>query len=106
MIYYKGVYNHVYAYEDGTEAKWINSGLTPIAEADADALRVPTAAQLATQRKAEIISRLAEIDAASVWPLRAIAQGEDVQADHDRLAALDAEAAGLREELAELPQSE
>jgi hypothetical protein len=44
---------------------------------------------------------LAEI-AASVRPLRAIAQGDAVQADHDKPAALDSEAAELREELAGL----
>jgi hypothetical protein len=59
---------------------------------------LPTAAM----RRAEILARLAEIDAASVRPLRAIAQGDTVQADHDRLAALDAEAASLRTELAGL----
>jgi hypothetical protein len=62
----------------------------------------PTPEQLAAQRKAEILARLAEIDAASIRPLRAIAQGEAVQADHDKLAALDAEAAELRVELAGL----
>ena len=54
------------------------------------------------ERRAAILARLAEIDAASIRPLRAIAQGEDGQADHDKLAALDAEAAALREELAGL----
>jgi hypothetical protein len=49
------------------------------------------------------LARLAEIDAASIRPLRAIAQGEAVQADHDKLTALDAEAAELRAELAGLP---
>jgi hypothetical protein len=64
----------------------------------------PTPAELAKQRRAEILARLAEIDAASIRPLRAIAQGEAVQADTDKLAALDAEAAGLRTELAGLPK--
>jgi hypothetical protein len=61
-----------------------------------------SSAELAEKRRAEILARLAEIDAASVRPLRAIAQGEAVQADHDKLAALDAEAAALRAELAAL----
>jgi hypothetical protein len=56
----------------------------------------------AAARRAEILARLAEIDAASVRPMRAIADGTAVQADHDKLAALDSEAAGLREELAGL----
>jgi hypothetical protein len=50
----------------------------------------------------EILTRLTEIDAASVRPLRAIAQGDAVQADRDRLAELDAEAADLRTELSVL----
>jgi hypothetical protein len=65
----------------------------------------PTLEELAAQRRAEILSRLTEIDAASVRSLRAIAQGVAVQADHDKLAALDAEAAGLRTELATLGQT-
>jgi hypothetical protein len=64
----------------------------------------PTTAELAAQRKMEILSRLAATDAASIRPLRAIAQGEAVQADHDKLAALDAEAADLRAELAGLQE--
>ncbi|MDR2800412.1 MAG: hypothetical protein LBB52_03990 [Desulfovibrio sp.] len=62
-----------------------------------------TPAELAKQRRTEILARLAEIDAASIRPLRASAQDEAVQADHDKLAALDAEAATLRTELAGLP---
>jgi hypothetical protein len=57
------------------------------------------------ERRAAILARLTEIDTASVRPLRAIAQGDAVQADHDRLAALDAEASGLREELTALQGS-
>ena len=56
----------------------------------------------AAARRAQVLARLAEIDAASIRPLRAIAQSEAVQGDHDRLAALDAEAAELRAELAGL----
>ena len=51
------------------------------------------------ERRAEILARLAEIDAASIRPLRAIADSTAVQADHDKLAALDSEAAELRTEL-------
>jgi hypothetical protein len=54
------------------------------------------------ERRSEILSRLDAIDAASIRPLRAISQDEAVQADHDKLAALDAEAADLRAELAGL----
>jgi hypothetical protein len=54
------------------------------------------------ERRAVILVRLAEIDAASVRPLRAIAQGEAVEADHAKLATLDDESAELRAELAGL----
>jgi hypothetical protein len=68
-------------------------------------LQQPTPEEIAAARKAEILARLAEIDAASVRPLRAIAQGDAVQADHDKLAALDNEAAELRAELVGLQGS-
>ena len=100
--------NQVYAYDDGTDAKWIKPGLTPISESEANELRQPpppTVEEIAAARRMEILARLAAIDAASVRPLRAIAQGEDVQADHDKLTALDTEAAALREELAGLGQA-
>jgi hypothetical protein len=54
------------------------------------------------ERRAAILAQLTEIDAASVRPLRAIVQEEAIQADHDKLADLDAEAAELRTELAGL----
>jgi hypothetical protein len=62
----------------------------------------PTPEELAAQRRAEILGKLARVDAASVRPLRAIAQGEAVQADTVKLADLDSEAAALRTELAGL----
>jgi hypothetical protein len=62
----------------------------------------PSLEELAAARRAKILARLAEIDAVSIRPLRAIAQGEATQADRDKLAALDAEAAELRAELAGL----
>jgi hypothetical protein len=61
-----------------------------------------SAAELAEQRKAEILARLAEIDAASVRPLRAIAEGNATDFDRQKLASLDGEAATLRAELAGL----
>jgi hypothetical protein len=103
MKYYKDADNQVYAYEsDGSQDEYIPPDLVPITEEEADALRFhpPTPEELAEQRRSEILARLAAIDAASVRPLRAIAQGEDVPADHDRLTELNAEAAGLRVELA------
>lgn len=62
----------------------------------------PTQAERDATRRAEILARLAQIDAASVRPLRAIVQGEAVQEDRDKLAVLDAEAEELRAELAAL----
>ncbi len=50
----------------------------------------------------EIHRTLEDIDAAAVRPLRAIAAGANVQDDHDRLAALEAQAQALRVELAGL----
>lgn len=74
----------------------------PLPEDWADTPPEPTPGELAERRKAEIMARLAEIDTASVRPLRAIAQGEAMQEDSDKLAVLDAEAAALRLELAAL----
>ena len=48
------------------------------------------------------MARLSKIDADSVRPLRAIVNGEAMQEDRDKLAALDAEAETLRAELAAL----
>lgn len=62
----------------------------------------PSPEDQAAQRRARIMARLAEIDAASVRPLRALVRGEAVQADTDKLATLDAEAEELRAELAAL----
>lgn len=53
-------------------------------------------------RIATIDQRLAEIDQCSVRPLRAKVAGVDTQEDMDKLEALEAEAAGLRTERAEL----
>ncbi|WP_019646087.1 hypothetical protein [Novispirillum itersonii] len=53
----------------------------------------------AIDRTAAITARLAAIDAASARPLRAIITNTATQTDHDRLAALEAEAASLRAEL-------
>lgn len=66
----------------------------------------PSQAERDAIRRAEILARLAQIDAASVRPLRAIVHGEAVQEDRDKLAVLDAEAETLRAELATLPEPE
>lgn len=52
----------------------------------------------AAARLAEIDARLAGIDAESARPLRAVVSGTAEDADHAKLAALEAEAAALREE--------
>jgi hypothetical protein len=53
-------------------------------------------------RREEILTRLAEIDAASIRPLRAVADGTATAFDTAKLADLDSEAAALRAQLAEL----
>lgn len=65
-----------------------NGGFTPPEEP----------AQTPEQRLAEIDARLAGIDAESARPLRAVVSGTAEDADHAKLAALEAEAAALREE--------
>ncbi|WP_019646965.1 hypothetical protein [Novispirillum itersonii] len=64
--------------------------------------RVTPAPATVRSRAAEIAARLTAIDASSSRPLRAIITNAATQADHDRLAALEAEAASLRAELAAL----
>lgn len=66
----------------------------------------PTQEEHTAQRRAEIMSRLTSIDAESVRPLRAIASGENTEADHNKLAVLDKEAEALRDELATLAAPE
>jgi hypothetical protein len=56
-------------------------------------------AEAAKQRRlSEIAARLAEIDLASVRPLRTIAQGVAAAFDREKLATLEEEAETLREE--------
>jgi hypothetical protein len=105
MKYYKDAQNQVYAYEDGTDPKWISPGLTPISKAEADALRAPTAEQLAEQRRDEILSRLAQIDMDLIRPLDARDEGTATGYDTQKLADLRAEKRTLRAELAELEQA-
>ena len=59
-------------------------------------------AQPITDRKAEILARLAAIDAEAIRPLRAIAADTATGIDRGKIAALEAEAAELRQELAEM----
>jgi hypothetical protein len=62
----------------------------------------PTPEQIAEARRQEILSRLAEIDAASIRPLRAVAENAATDFDRQKLADLGTEAAELRAELAGL----
>lgn len=91
-------------YLDGQPYTIKNYG--PLPEGWSDTPPPPTPEELAERRKGEILARLTEIDAASVRPLRAIAQEEATQDDTDKLAALDAEAAALRAELLELTETD
>jgi hypothetical protein len=50
-------------------------------------------------RRAEIMAELAALDLASIRPLRAIDNGTDTTADHQKLIDLEARAAALRAEL-------
>lgn len=71
---------------------------------------LPTEEQLAegwqlhlkNQRKAEIFARLSAIDLETVRPLRAVTAGAGTEYDTNKLAALEAEAKELRDELATL----
>lgn len=58
-----------------------------------------TEAEKAEFRKNEILFRLREIDILSIRPVRAIADNTAVQADFDKLKALNLEADNLRSEL-------
>lgn len=70
--------------------------------AERDALDAMIAARQAVEtearRVAEIDARLTAIDIEAVRPLRAIAAGVGMQFDTDKLAALEAEAAVLRDQ--------
>jgi hypothetical protein len=74
----------------------------PLPEGWSDTPPPPTPEELAAQRKAEILARLAAIDIDSIRPLRSLAEGAATDYDTDKLATLEAEAAELRAELAAL----
>ena len=63
-------------------------------------------AEPVVDRTAEIYTRLAAIDAEAIRPLRAIAAGTATTIDRGKIAALETEAAELRQELAEMSLEE
>jgi hypothetical protein len=69
---------------------------------DGASFTAPSVVVTAEHRRGAILTRLSQIDSASMRPLRAVASGAAAGADHDKIVALDAEAAGLRTELAAL----
>ena len=79
-------------------------GLAPgtwreITEEEAAELQKPTPEELAEQRKTEIRARLDALDLQSMRSVRALLKGTATDADTEKLAELEAEAAGLRAEL-------
>ena len=98
--------NDIYAYAaDGSDDAYIKGGLVPISDEELAELRKPkliTEEQLKQNRSAEIQSRLSGIDTESARPMRAKLAGNATSDDDSKLAALDAEAAYLRKELAGL----
>ena len=62
----------------------------------------PTPEETQQQRLNEIATRLTEIDLLSIRPLRALADNTASEFDRTKLAALETEAAALREERAVL----
>jgi hypothetical protein len=106
MHYYKDADSQVWAYDDGQEVK---AGLTPITEAEANALRFPppTPEELAERRRAEILRQLDALDAAQI-NLRTFVNAflGDTEATAiltAKMAAHEAVAAPLRAELITLP---
>lgn len=89
-------------YMDGTPYTIKDYG--PLPEGWSDTPPDPTPEERAAQRRMEILTRLKDIDADSVRPLRAMANGEAAEEDRAKLAALDVEAVALRAELAGLPR--
>lgn len=101
-----------------TQVEKYRQGVDPIPDGmilEGDDIRPMTrtervAAGLLTQEKADELdrldriaaarSRLAELDAAAVRPLRAVVAGTATDADHTRLTEIEAEAQKLREALA------
>ena len=59
-------------------------------------------AEKKAKRKAELIAELDALDLKTIRALRAIQAGQGTQADTDKLAELEAQAAQIREELKEL----
>ena len=95
-----------YIDKNGNVYGYIPSGIDvrEMTDAEFEAFKnpIPTPEEIAAQRIVEIKARLVEIDAESVRPLRAKINGTETAFDVQKLAALDAEAQALREEMAGL----
>lgn len=98
-MHFKDNLNNIYYFDSYQQMEKFNPGLVEISETVKDDLLKPTAEQLKEKRIAEIKTRLKEIDLESIRPLRAIAAGSAVQADTDKINALDAERGTLATEL-------
>ena len=91
------------------EKGWVNGAATVIENVGpypvgwSDSPPPPTAAELVAADRAEKLSRLAAIDWESIRPLRAVAEDVATEADSQKLADLEAEAAGLRASLPAAP---
>jgi hypothetical protein len=80
---------------EGMERRLVGDAERDALVAARDAARL-TDKQRAERRTTEIKTRLAQIDAVSVRPLRAKLAGTATQRDADKLAVLESEAAALR----------
>ena len=69
---------------------------------EAAGLQRPMTEELAAQRRAEILARMALLDAESIRPLRAIVEGAGTDNDRQKLTHIESELAALRAEMAGL----
>lgn len=105
MPHFKDQTNGLFWLDDADVSRWRKTGWQQITEAEAEAIRAANAP--APDRRGEIAARLQAIDQASIRPARAVAAAlaaaKPVPAfDANRLTTLEAEAAALRAELANI----
>ena len=97
MKYFKDNQNNIFAYDDEINQLLIKQGLIAITEAEADALRAPSAAQIKQAERNQALADLEALDRASVRDMR-----EYIAAKVDAPAALKARelaAIALREKI-------